>query len=189
MLASLPGLYGDLEAALTRPERRHDKSDEGKRRNSAKGAGVSLNGKVVDLRDEIHAELVRMVRWVIEERNLHAWPADTEQAMASWLAAHVDWMCEQPDVDDTHDNLDRLTRAAHSLAFPRGRHQVVCGRCLEVTACDVESRKPLQCPGNLVVEWTEPADLEPEGIDCTVCGKTWPHRYWSDLGDKLRESA
>lgn len=189
MIAELPALYDDLGSALTSSET-HD-NDSGRRKNSAKGAGVNLNGNVVEARDEMHAELVRLVRYVTEERGLTGPSVDRVSALASWLTAHVDWLCAQPDADETHDFLDGLTKACFSLAFPSGRRRFVIPdvACDAPLWCDVDTKEITRCPGNLVALLTPQDALElPSEIICDTCGVEIPSTRWYRWAEERKAS-
>jgi hypothetical protein len=174
MIAELPGLYDDLGTALTWSEKRD--AEQGKAKNGAKNAGLNLNHLVVDARDEIHAELVRMVRHIAEERSFTP-PADTVGALATWLTVQIDWLCAQPDADETHDNLDRLTRDCWSLAYPAGRRRFVIPGvvCEAPLFCDAVTREVIRCPGRLVALLMPDDDRENlSEITCEDCGLEVP---------------
>lgn len=196
MIAELPELYDDLGAALTASER-HDK-DSGRQKGGAKVGGVSLNEPVLEARAEIHDELRRLALYVSDERGMNppgewrleglpfgvlgprrlVWqPRDDVPTLTSWLQRHAEWLCARPDADETHDNLDRLVRDCHSLAFPSGRRrfvlpEVVCGSPL---MCDVETQQVIRCDGQIVALLMPDDDRENlSELSCETCGLEVP---------------
>lgn len=182
MIAELPALYDDLGIALTSSER-HGGHD-GKNTRSAT-TGININERVLEARQEVHNELVRMVRDVEEARGItgpqqwalvgpppgHEGPANREQlaadtvpAMTMWLLRQLDWLCEQPDVDETHDNLFRLTADCRWLAAPSYRPR------LEIGPCGKDD-----CPGTL---WMTGETDEARTMSCDYCARTVEPRYW-----------
>lgn len=150
-----------------------------------------VNERAARLRGRIVEVLTSWAAFVCDQRKVTA-PASLNplgydpQTLARFLGIHVGWIATQDWAKEPVEHFHEVSSACYSAAYPMGWHRVVCGRCLEVTYCDVTTRLEVRCPGELVVMWTEPADLEPEGVDCTVCGKTWPHRYWTQLGQRLQ---
>lgn len=111
------------------------------------------------------AEMTHEVREnAAQLERLKASPADDINAMSSWLLSRLDWFCEQPNIDETHDNLDRLSRSAWRLAYPSGRQRVEIGLCGEG-----------ECPGTL---WLTGTADEGRTMACDDCKRLVEPRYW-----------
>lgn len=171
MIAELPNLYDELGLMLTSSEK---PGEQGRSKNSQVAGGVNLNKFVVDARDEIHAECVRMIR-EISEANGDTLPIlDTLPALAVWLGGRLDFIAAQDDVDDTYANLQRLTSGCKRLAYPNGRRRIEVGPCGEG-----------DCPGTLVTVTSRTADLLPETIWCDECEREIPPRDWRKLRERI----
>lgn len=170
LIAELPAYYDDLGDALTSSERF---GREGKHQGPSTTVGINLNGRIVDARDEVHAELVRIARDVAEGRKINGPSVDEVPAIASWLTTQVDWLCEQPDVDDTHHYLDALTGKCKSLTEPSGRRRFLIpnGICQAALWCDVTTREIHRCDGQLIALLMPDDDRENlSEITCDLCG-------------------
>jgi excisionase family DNA binding protein len=158
MIAEMPALYDDLGAALTTSEK------PGDRVHSNRDPGLSLNEKVADERQELHNELVRLVRWVVEDAHEASPTVDTVEHLSTWLVVRVDWICAQLDVDEEFANIDRLTRSCWRLAYPSGRHRVEIGTCGDG-----------ECPGTL---WLTGEGDDARTMSCDDCKRAVEPRYW-----------
>src|SRR5436190_14644968 len=145
MIAELADRHSSFAAMLTASER------AGEPVRSSREPGLNLNDKVVQARDEIRAELTRYVAYVAKARGFTP-PANNVPALTTWLLRHVDWLCAQPDADETHDFLDTLARDTYSLANPSGRRWFVLPGviCSAPIACDVGTHDVQRCEGALV---------------------------------------
>lgn len=162
LIAELPALHEALGLMLTASEK--PAGDGGKTRHGMVAGGVNLNRNVVDARDEIHAECVRLVRHVAEETGDAMPTRDTVPALAAWLVDQVDWICSQLDVDDTYRWLVALTRNAKRLAYPNGRRRLEIGPCGDG-----------DCPGRL---WLTGDTDEARTMACDDCRRVVEPRYW-----------
>ena len=170
LIAELPALYTDLGSALIGSSR------DTEHRGSGANPGLSLDQRAVAARDEIKAELVRIARYVGEERGMTL-PADNVNDIATWLLRHVDWLCAQPDADETHDYLAAL-HSHRSIAFPSGKRRFPIGvTCNRPVSCDARTHAVQFCEGRLVAVLMPDDDRENlSEVNCDTCGLEVPLR-------------
>lgn len=181
----LPALYDDLELQL------HPAGPAMKPFTTGQGETPTfVNGRIADCRDRIWASLSALARVVVEDRKVDP-PADsTPHVVAAFLDRHADWICRQPFADDEAVNFRDLEAEAYSLAYPHPVRRIVCARCVEVVACDVETHTERRCGGDLVAVLRldeQEQGLDPSAISCTVCGTQVARRYWLKLGERINE--
>lgn len=175
LVAELPDLHDALGTALTTSTR------DGEHRGSGSNPGLNLDPRAVEARDEINAELVRIALRVAEERNVSVPDcrgydqAQQVSTVATWLLRHVEWLCEQPDADETHDYLAAL-HGHRSIAYPSGRRRFPIGvTCNRPVACDARTRLVQHCDGRLVALLMPDDDRENlSEVTCDTCGLEVP---------------
>lgn len=181
----LPALYEDLELRLrpTGPPLKPYTTGQGEQ-------GPFVNGNVVNCRDQIVATLSGFCRVVSEDRGVTPPAGITPAETAGWLGRHVEWIAASSEhALEMIPWLDDLTRLAKALAYPSGRRRIVCSRCFEVTACDVDSHEEQRCEGQLTATVAHTDDLLPGVLECSVCGSSWTADKWLTLGRKIHREA
>lgn len=117
---------------------------------------VPLNVEAHDLLQKIPGVLASWTGMVCEERDLRG--PDTHDRCAAWLLGQLDWLVEQPWVDDFADEVADLAREAERLIRinPR-RHRL-------------EPPCP-QCSARELGRWDGT-----DQVDCEACGRAWPEK-------------
>jgi hypothetical protein len=140
----------------------------------------------------IASTLASWVLLVAGERGLVAPHTAEPHALAGWLCRHADWMAAQEFANEPAEHFHELTTQAKALAYPREVRRFICAACVEVTACDVDSRTETRCGGDLVatIKVEEDEDgLLPAEVACRVCGQSWSSGQWMTLGRHIREAS
>ncbi len=121
-------------------------------------APVPITVDAFDLIRSAPAVLGSWVLLVCEERTLRG--PDTPERYAAWLLGQLDWLTQQPWVDDMADEIADLTSKAERLTrINRHRHRL-------------EPPCP-QCAARELGRWDGT-----DQVDCDACGKAWPHRQY-----------
>lgn len=169
MLAELPAIYDDLSLMLRRSGTNFAGHSTDtvtvNKRTGEEESSAWIDARAAEIRQEVRNECVRMAREVAEGNPDDELPAtDDVPSIARWLQARLSWICEQPDVDDTHRYLDALTRDCKRVAYPSGRRRI------EVGPCGGED-----CPGTL---WLVGDTDEARTMSCDFCKRVVESRYW-----------
>jgi hypothetical protein len=126
--------------------------------------------------DEFHGALGALAGWVrvtAEDRRV-ALPDGTMSAMAGFLLRHLDWIVQQPFVDDLTSEIRALHR---QLATAVGIHPPApVGHC---TATGADGN---QCGGPL---WPDRIG----GVVCGTCGDRWSSLALARLGARIGATA
>lgn len=173
-VAEAPGLYDDLELALRR-------GSQGPRVGGRGGEEPTfIAGAVVECRLTMAQVLVGWTRIVVEERGLYTRPRSEEPShTATFLLSHVDWLAEQPFIEEPYREITDVTRRGYALAYPSGRRRIVLGPCVEET---IEGT----CTGELSAVVRATDDLLPSEIRCdTEAEHVWTADAWLALGRRI----
>lgn len=178
-LLELPGMYDRLV------ERHTARSPVQSEIRAGGHHGLSLSDPVALLRGNIVSELGSRCRMVAEERAFHQ-PEPDVRSMCHFLIGGggrmLDWCLAQPWAEEFHNEVDHLHREAFGLLYPRGRRRFELGDCIEVTACDVQTKAEQRCLGRMVATLTDPDDESPTVMWCTDCGLEVPKKQWIKYG-------
>lgn len=145
----------EIPARLTLLKALHDGRQTPRRSDRPSGGSPApINVDAHDLLQSIPAVLGSWTRLVCEERNLRG--PDTHDRCSAWLLGQLDWLVEQPWVDDFADELNDLVRAAESLTrVNRHRHRLT-------PTCPT-------CGARDLGRWDGS-----DQVDCDTCGRAWP---------------
>jgi excisionase family DNA binding protein len=169
LLAELPALYDDLGLALRRSSGTAHLGGPAtetvvvNRRTGEEESPAWINAAVADAREEIHNECVRFARDVSEGSGDDLPDVDEVPVIAAWLFRHLDWLCDQLDVDETFGYLNGLTWNCKRVAYPSGIRKAEVGPCGG------------DCPGTL---WLRGESDENRTMNCDDCKRTVEPRYW-----------
>lgn len=127
---------------------------------------------IIKAREHIYADLSSWCRIVAEERHLTELPAARIGPMATWLGTHLPWAVGQAWAPELAVDMDITHREAWSVAFPSGRQRISVGECWEMTACEVDSRVLVACPGTLTatLDYEEAVGEVVGRVVCDTCG-------------------
>lgn len=154
---TLPDLWHDLDAALSRASTGHTERVSG-----SPTRGLILNEAASDARAQLHGILAAWCAMIAAERGLTAPPA-YPPAMARYVAAHTDWLAAHTAAGDACDEIhDLATGRPRAVAYPTGN------RIFRVAPCPMpdDPDPTTGCPGTI---WTliRPAtDYLPSELAC-----------------------
>lgn len=157
-LAEMPATADQLRAILGATG-----GGRGENRRTKGQPPVPLNIAAHDHLQHLAATLGSWVALAAEERGLRGPERQTPHHLSQWLLGHLDWLVQQPWVDDLSDELRDLTRTADGLTQVRpGWH-----------------RLPAPCPGceSLTLGRWDGDDA----VGCATCGERWPEDAYARL--------
>lgn len=124
---------------------------------------IPLNVNAHDLLQHYPAVLSSWVRMVCEERSLRGPDRPDPAVLSGWLLSQLDWLVEQPWVDDLADEIRDLSNTAHGITAVRHRRYRLEPAC---PSCD--ARELGRWDGS-------------DQVDCASCGRSWPHERYPAL--------
>ena len=125
-LDGLPALYDECESVLG-----NSTYHLTERVSGSKGTGIPLNTHAMTARSEIMALLASWAGLVISERRLAAAPARTVSGLASFLAAHLNWLVAHPAAEDFAEEVCGAVRMADTAAQPAPSLHIELGTCVQ----------------------------------------------------------
>lgn len=124
---------------------------------------VPLNLSAHDHISHLIAVAISWTQLVREERNLHGPDSDDPSALAPWLLSQLDWIIQQPWVDDMAEEL----RDASAVADGLTGHRPLRNR--------LEPPCP-HCKARELGRWDGAAQ-----VDCASCGSVWDEKFYPAL--------
>lgn len=124
---------------------------------------VPLNLAAHDHLGHLAAVLASWASLVREERGLRGPDGDDPKRLATWLQGQLDWLVEQPWVDDLAEELREVADKADAITGRRRlRHRLepACPRC--------GARELGRDDGS-------------ERVDCASCGSSWDEKHYPAL--------
>lgn len=116
---------------------------------------VPLNIAAHDLLVDMQAKAVSWTQLVCEERGLRGPDQSDLRVLAPWLVSQVDWLIEQPWVDDLAEEMRDLARQADGLTAHRARWNRLEAPCPD-------------CGAHELGRWDGSDD-----VHCLSCGMKW----------------
>lgn len=124
LLEQIPGLVEDLTIAITR----QDRFSTGMRiRRGSDEQPLPLNGYASDAARDLHSELSRWVRMVVEQRQLDYTGPDATISLAWWLKRWIIALALTPGSEEAVDDIQHAMRKARA-AVDRPREKGSEGR-------------------------------------------------------------
>lgn len=147
----------ETPATLTLLHALHDGRQTPRRSDRPAGTTPSpLNDEVHDLLQHIPAVLASWTQQVCEDRGLRG--PDTHDRCPAWLLGQLDWLIQQPWVDDMADEINDFAHAAERLVRVRPHRYRLEPPCPS-------------CAARELGRWDGT-----EQVDCDACGRAWPEQ-------------
>lgn len=156
-LAELPARHDQLTEALS------GGSGTGRDRRGTPEPPVPLNLGSHDHQTLMTASVVSWALLVREERGLRGPDTSTVATLAPWLLGQLDWIVQQPWVDDLAEELRDLSQTADAITRRRPLRNRLEPPCP-------------QCGARELGRWDGAAQ-----VDCAACGAVWDERYYPAL--------
>jgi hypothetical protein len=113
---------------------------------------------VLDLLDGLHATITSWAMLVRDERGLRGPDHDTIPNLTAWLLGQLDWIIDQPWVDDLDDELrDRWDDVQREVPYRPGWHPL-----------------PTPCPNPDCGEHRLGRRDGSDHVECRACDERWP---------------
>jgi uncharacterized Zn finger protein (UPF0148 family) len=156
-LAEAPARHDQLAAELA-----HVGGGGGMRRGTPE-LPVPLNVRAYVALGHLDAIVASWAALVREERHLHGPDSDNVGPLSAWMLSQLDWIVQQPWVDDMDEELREASRDADVITGMRplrNRLEAACPRC-----------------GARELGRDDGADR----VDCASCGSAWEESYYPAL--------
>ncbi|SFW78349.1 hypothetical protein [Amycolatopsis australiensis] len=171
-LAELPRLYDDCESLLIAAPRALTEKVSGRFVKDAQ-----LNDTAVSVRSDMVAILASWAGLVTAERAVTR-PARRDVAtLASFVAAHLDWLLAHPAAADFVDEVTTLARAARQAAQPGARIHLELGQCVRPG-----------CESALFATTHGDGGTSLTGHVRCESGHVWKAHQWLPLADRLAKT-
>lgn len=115
-------------------------------------------------------------------------PLPMIEETSRYLLRHLDWIVEQPWVDQMYGEIDTARKAMRAVTAPVRTKRVPIGPCAHETGCDVTTGTTIVCAGTLkALVHLDDTEL-PATITCTSCGQEHASPEWRALSRRLRQT-
>lgn len=181
LVAELPALIGDLEQTLARSE------SGGPKVSGSRDTPLVFDPRAGDALHRLGEVLAAWVRFVAEQRGLHAHRQPTLLELARFLLRHHDWLVHRPEVGEYREQMLDARHRARSAVAPAVTRRIDLGPCGDpVPACDVTTGQVRDsCPGLLRAVLRSSDERIPDVV-CTECGTAHPPTEFRALARRLR---
>jgi hypothetical protein len=190
-LREIIDLSPDLEAALSRAN-----SVGGEKVSGTPGAVSELNDRAVQVRWQIHHDMVTTIRLVMDERGLKAITRQPDIAgMARWLLNHVDWLAAHPSAGERAAQAASWPGQARSAIHPNPPKHVQVGPCVRPdyagTLTAIVKPQDSLLPSAIFCSWWTSLDMEKRTalIEDGATPHEWSADQWHALGRQMQRKS
>lgn len=157
--------------------------------NSTPQPGLSLNPKVVEVRQEIINHLQTWARVGLESGTWATWPTDSPRSIAAWIVTRIDWYSSHEWSDCFVEETLQIHSKARAHSQPNGVRRFDMKRACPEPDCKGTLYAELRPAGFEMngtkvelpsVVWCDVAPIDPETGQQTH--GPWPANEWIALG-------